>query len=315
VVGSLLLNSTKPRYVSKSSIGSDISLIFPQGMDEEKAAAKRDNDLFQTGRLITCGLYVNIILRDYVRVILNLNRTDTTWNLDPREQFFSAFDSEGIPKGVGNQVSMEFNLIYRWHATISNTNEAWVNDFMKKLWPDQEPSELTQTQLFEGFKRWGHSLDSDPGKWTFAGLTRNAAGGFDDAGLVSILASTTEDVAGAFGARNVPTALRAIEILGINQGRNWGTASLNEVRKFFKLKPHATFQDINPDPDVAASLRALYQEPDNVELYPGLVCEDTKKPIVPGSGLCAGLTVAKAILSDAVSLVRGDRYVSNVRIR
>ncbi|KAF1839413.1 heme peroxidase [Decorospora gaudefroyi] len=280
-----------------------------KGLEGEKAEAKRDNDLFQTGRLITCGLYINIILRDYVRVILNLNRTDTTWTLDPRDQAFSAFDKEGIPKGVGNQVSMEFNLIYRWHATISNANEAWVNDFMQKLWPGQDPATLTQTQLFEGFKRWGHSLDADPSKWTFAGLKRNdTTGKFDDAGLVSILTSTTEDIAGAFGARNVPTALRAIEVLGINQGRNWGTASLNEVRKFFKLKPHSTFEEMNPDPDVAASLRALYQEPDNVELYPGLVCEDTKTPIVPGSGLCAGLTVAKAILSDAVALVRGDRY-------
>ena len=132
-------------------------------MDGEKAEAKCDNDLFQTGRLITCGLYINIVLRDYVRVILNLNRADTTWTLDPRDQAFDAFDSEGIPKGVGNQVSMEFNLIYRWHATVSNRNEAWVNDFMKKLWPGQDPATLTQTQLFEGFKKWGHSLDSDPG--------------------------------------------------------------------------------------------------------------------------------------------------------
>jgi hypothetical protein len=279
-----------------------------KGLDGEKAEAKRDNDLFQTGRLITCGLYINIILRDYVRVILNLNRTDTTWTLDPRDQAFDAFDSEGIPKGVGNQVSVEFNLIYRWHATVSNRNEAWLNDFMGKLWPGQDPATITQAQLYEGFKKWGHSFDTDPGKWTFGGLTRNATGSFEDAGLVSILTSTTEDVAGAFGARNVPVALRAIDILGINQGRNWGTASLNEVRRFFKLKPHDTFEDINPDPDVAASLKALYQEPDNVELYPGLVCEETKAPEIPGSGLCAGLTIAKAILSDAVALVRSDRY-------
>lgn len=102
--------------------------------------------------------------------------------------------------------------------------------------------------------------------------------------------------------------MRSIEILGINQGRNWGTASLNEMRKFFKLKPHGTFLEMNPDPEVAASLEALYGHPDNVELYTGLVCEDTKPPIAPGSGLCAGLTVAKAILSDAVALVRGDRF-------
>ncbi|KAF2152176.1 heme peroxidase [Myriangium duriaei CBS 260.36] len=277
-------------------------------LSAEAAAAKRDNDLFQTGRLITCGLYINIILHDYVRVILNLNRTDTTWTLDPRSDAFNPFDSQGIPKGIGNQVSMEFNLIYRWHATVSNKNEAWTNDVFAKIFPGLDPATMTQQDLQTGFARWGRSVDQDPAKWEFGPLKRNAEGGFDDAALVTVLADTIEDVAGAFGARNVPVVLRSIEILGINQGRNWGTASLNEVRKFFKLKPHASFPEINPDPEIAASLEALYGHPDNVELYPGLVCEDTKPPAVPGSGLCAGLTVAKAILSDAVALVRGDRY-------
>lgn len=104
--------------------------------------------------------------------------------------------------------------------------------------------------------------------------------------------------------------MRAIEILGIEQGRAWGAASLNEVRKFFHLEPHKTFLDINSDPEVATALEALYTEPDNVELYPGLCSEEAKPPMAPGSGLCAGYTITKAILSDAVALVRGDRYYS-----
>ena len=47
----------------------------------EKSWAKYDNDLFQTGRLITCGLYINITLMDYLRTIVNLNRSNTTWTL------------------------------------------------------------------------------------------------------------------------------------------------------------------------------------------------------------------------------------------
>jgi hypothetical protein len=35
------------------------------GKELEAAWKKYDNDLFQTGRLITCGLYANIILKDY----------------------------------------------------------------------------------------------------------------------------------------------------------------------------------------------------------------------------------------------------------
>ncbi|KAM0443721.1 hypothetical protein ACHAPV_010430, partial [Trichoderma viride] len=64
-----------------------------------QAQLKRDNDLFQTGRLITCGLYVNVILNDYLRTILNLNRNpvNSDWKLDPREDFDNVFDMEGTP--------------------------------------------------------------------------------------------------------------------------------------------------------------------------------------------------------------------------
>jgi hypothetical protein len=30
---------------------------------------------------ITCGLYINITLYDYLRAIVNLNRSNTTWTL------------------------------------------------------------------------------------------------------------------------------------------------------------------------------------------------------------------------------------------
>jgi hypothetical protein len=68
----------------------------------EKGLNKRDDDLFQTARLVTCGLYINIILIDYVRTILNLNRTDDNWQLDPRVEI-----PDGPPVGTGNQCSAE----------------------------------------------------------------------------------------------------------------------------------------------------------------------------------------------------------------
>lgn len=83
---------------------------------------------------ITCGLYVNIILNDYLRAILNLNEnpTDSNWKLDPRKNL-EIFDKGGVPRGVGNQVSAEFNMIYRWHAAISNHDEAWINSLFEKV--------------------------------------------------------------------------------------------------------------------------------------------------------------------------------------
>ncbi len=47
----------------------------PSNLPEEKAAQawkKYDNDLFQTARLVTSGLYINITLVDYVRNIVNV---------------------------------------------------------------------------------------------------------------------------------------------------------------------------------------------------------------------------------------------------
>ena len=88
-------------------------------------------------------------------------------------------------------------------------------------------------------------MDQDPFKRDFAGLERGEDGRFDDGELVQILTEAIEDPAGASGANNVPGALKAVEILGMQQARAWNCGSLNEFRKFFGLKPHDTFESIN----------------------------------------------------------------------
>ena len=44
-------------------------------------------------------------------------------------------------------------------------------------------------------------------------------------------------------------------------------------------------------------------------LQVGLQAEETKVPI-PGAGLCPGYSISRAILSDAVCLTRGDRFMT-----
>jgi Animal haem peroxidase len=274
--------------------------------------AKLDNDLFQTARLVTCGLYINITLNDYVRTILNLNRSKSTWALDPRSNDFAdVFDSQGVPIGVGNQVSAEFNLVYRWHSAISRKDEAWTQDLYRELFgKDVDISELSEKDLITGLQEWAMKQNRDPSKWPLDNgkYKRNARGAFEDSDLINILADATEDVACAFGPRNVPVVMKLIDVMGMKQARKWKLATLNEFRAFFKLEPHKTFSDITKDDDVANSLATLYTHPDYVELYPGLVAEDAKVPLVPGSGLCPGFTISRTILADAVALTRGDRF-------
>ncbi|KAK2808634.1 hypothetical protein FQN50_004498 [Emmonsiellopsis sp. PD_5] len=275
--------------------------------DSKKAWAKYDNDLFQTGRLITCGLYINITLYDYVRTIINLTRSNTTWSLDPRVDMKKGAAPAAAESGTGNQVSFEFNLAYRWHSTIGSQDEKWIEDIYKDLF-GKTGEETSMPELLAGMAKWQRELPQDPGKRSFAHLERQADGTFRDEDLAKIMTEAVEEVAGTFGPRNVPKALRAVEILGMQQARNLGCGSLNEFRKFFGLKQYETFEEINSDPEIANQLRNLYEHPDLVELYPGIVSEEAKIPMVPGAGICPTYTISRAVLSDAVALVRGDRF-------
>lgn len=100
----------------------------------------------------------------------------------------------------------------------------------------------------------------------------------------------------------------ALDLNNTSQARPWKLASLNEFRKFFKFVPQKTSEDIGPDPYVAEQLKRLYDHPDSVELYPGLVVEDAKYPATRRSGLCPGYTISRAVLSNAVALVRNGRF-------
>lgn len=114
-------------------------------------------------------------------------------------------------------------------------------------------------------------------------------------------------MAGAYRARGTPACLRVVEILGIEQARKWGVCTMNEFRRFLGLKPFATFEEWSTAPGIADAARKLYGHVDNLELYAGLQAEDCI-PLGPGSGICCGYTMTRAILADAIALTRGDRF-------
>ncbi|KAF2479065.1 heme peroxidase [Neohortaea acidophila] len=306
VVEQLALINEDGRFTDK---GAKVDRYGQKGLD------KRDDDLFQTGRLVTCGLYVNIILIDYVRTILNLNRTDENWQLNPRVDI-----PDGPAFGTGNQVSCEFNLVYRWHASVSARDERWTEQLYDEMFKSGDepidpslPSPQDFHRILQKMKEFEQAIPADPPTRPWPALKsdvlkRDKNGRYDDNELAEILTSGIEDCANAMGPRRVPKVMKFIEVLGIVQARTWKVATLNEFRRHFALEPHRTFESITNDTEVAQALKYLYDTPDNVELYPGLVVEDAKKPMLPGSGLCPSYTVSRAVLSDAVALVRGDRY-------
>jgi hypothetical protein len=131
-----------------------------------------------------------------------------------------------------------------------------VEDLYQQLF-GKHASEVSLPELLKGLGKWEAELDQDPMKRPFAGLERGSDGKFDDSQLVDIISDAIEDVSGASGANNVPMALRAVEILGMQQARHWNCASLNEFRKFFGLKPHETFESINPGKSLPQSYYSI----------------------------------------------------------
>ena len=108
------------------------------------------------------------------------------------------FSRVDIPTATGNQTSVEFNLIYRWHSAVSARDEGWANAYFKKVFHDDDINEMSSEYFMKGIRDWGKTIDRDPGQREFAGLSRGENGKFDDEALVKILQDSTEDIAGEF---------------------------------------------------------------------------------------------------------------------
>ena len=330
-----------------------------------EALRKQDNDLFQTARLITCGMYAQIAIHDYLRCLMRMHEHNTPWTLDPRMPYPEENNSRGLQRGEGNMVSCEFNLLYRFHSPLSERDRIWSEEAFEGLLniplPGTDPKKYEPyvvpdsvdvseeeiasgkritvsrlkagdvpvpkfTALLRGLKEY---IKSDAkkaekkGPYYPKGLDRVGGGHggfrferdpkthkFDDAQLAAEMVRCMEDPILHFGARHTPKVLKQIEILGILQARKWEVAGLNEFREFFGMSRHKTFEDINTDPEIQDALRDIYEDPDQVELYPGIYCEGDGHNLDPEERMPNNVPSAlwRGIFSDAVTLVRSDRF-------
>lgn len=84
----------------------------------DAAWTKLDDDLFNTARLITCGQFIQVSIHDYLKALMGLHQFDTDFTLDPRVAMTQA-KNKNVSRGLGNQVTVEFSVLYRHVLDIS----------------------------------------------------------------------------------------------------------------------------------------------------------------------------------------------------
>lgn len=115
--------------------------------------------MFQTARLVNCGFFLNVIFQDYIRVILNVSRTVSLWSLIPTGIIRPPL-GQRVPRGVGNAVSVEFNMLYRWHSAISAKDEQWLEMTIRRF-VSKPYDQMTE----EDFYKIYYGLSEELGEW------------------------------------------------------------------------------------------------------------------------------------------------------
>ncbi|NJO40983.1 MAG: heme peroxidase [Cyanobacteria bacterium RU_5_0] len=195
-----------------------------------------DDRLFQTARNIVIVLLIKIVIEEYINHIAPYH---FKFIADPR-----SFTNEKWYRQ--NWMTLEFNLLYRWHSAVPNTVRL-----------DGQDLPFTQTL-------WNNALliDRGLGRW------------FEAASL---------QPAGRIGMLNTPEFLLETDKRSLQMGRDARLASYNDYREMCKFPRVTDFDQITENEIVQQELKHLYGDVDKIEFYVGLFAEDARENSAVGS--------------------------------
>jgi Animal haem peroxidase len=190
-----------------------------------------DDRVFETTRNTLTVVLLNVVIWDYINHITPIK--------------FKLFAESGIGLKEKwyrpNWMSVEFNLLYRWHTMIPS-----------RIRVGGEVRELKEVM-------WNTDLVT----------THGLAALFDEA---------SKQRANAIGLLNTDSELIDVEKKSIEIGRETKLASYNAYRARCGYPKLKSFQDLSSKKAVQDALEDCYDgDIDKVELYPGLFAEDIRK--------------------------------------
>ncbi len=230
-----------------------------------------DERLFQTARNVMIVILLKIVLNDY---IAHIARLDFPFALDPQV-------GETKPWKRSNWISVEFGLLYRWHALV----------------PD-------------ALRIGARAIPMADSLWNPGLVTAN--------GLGAVLSGASRQRAGRIGLHNTPaifTTPRRMPVDGqevetsiqaktIELGRRARLRPYNAYRAAFGLAPMRSFAELTGDDATAAELSALYASIDDLDLFVGLFAERHDP------GAMTGGLLTRMVAFDAFTHIFGNPLVA-----
>jgi prostaglandin-endoperoxide synthase 2 len=189
----------------------------------------KDERLFQTARNILTVILIKIVVEEYINHIspnhLKL-LADPTGFRNPRWY-------------RNNWMSIEFNLLYRWHSLVPSSFHIGGRDV------------AVADTLFNTDTVVEH-------------------------GLGALFEDASKQRAGRVGLFNSPPEVWEAELTSVHQGRAVALRPYNDYRALARFPRARRFEDVSGDARVRQGLRELYANVDEIELYPGLFAEEVR---------------------------------------
>ncbi|WP_299849387.1 peroxidase family protein [uncultured Roseovarius sp.] len=196
-----------------------------------------DSDrVFETTRNVMTVLLLKIVISDYIRHISPMNLPlEFQPGLAEKENWYRT-----------NRISIEFNLLYRWHALVP--------DEMSFMPNPKDPVAFL------------HNND-----WLM------------QTGVGKAVDLFSKEVAGRITLGNTPRFLGPVKRDTISLMRDANLATYNAYRERFSLPKAHSYEDITDDKNMISELKALYGENvDNLEWYVGLMAEKHGTDMIMG---------------------------------
>ena len=207
-----------------------------------------DDRLFETARMVNIRQILTVVVNDYIRHLGGVFPFTLDTTFAERQAWYRT-----------NRISIEFNLLYRWHSLI--------------------PEEL---ELGDG-----RTVDFHAYRFNNRLLEEN--------GIEAIISAASTQKAGRYGLFNTPGFMRDAEVGGLTWARMFGVQPFNRYRERFGLDPYDGIEALTGgDLRAADALKAVYgDDVDEVEFSIGLLAEGR------GAGELMPETTTRMVAYDA----------------